>query len=264
MKEIRIENLNFSYDGKKILDNLNLTFNQGELVGILGANGSGKSTFLKILIGFLKKDSGKIYIDGVEQDKIILEEYSKKISLIAQKFDYNMDFNVLDMLKLGRVPHLKNRIKGLDNDDYEIIEKIIKELKLERYLDRNIRTLSGGEVQRVLLGRAFIQNGEAIFLDEPTSALDIKYSIELLEKVVERVKDKKLIAGIVLHDINLASIFCDKIVLLKEGKIFTVGTPKEVLSVENLREVYGFEVDIVERNDMRYIIPMRLKDKGEI
>lgn len=261
MKEIRVKNLNFSYNNKVILDNFNLTFTQGELVGILGANGSGKSTFLKILIGFLKKNSGYVYIDGIEQDDIVLTEYSKKISLIAQKTDYNIDLNVLDMLKLGRVPHLKNKLKGLDGEDYKIIDDIVNELKLEEYLDRKIGTLSGGEIQRVLLGRAFIQNGEAIFLDEPTSALDIKYSTEILEKVVQRVREKKLVAGIVLHDINLASIFCDRIALLKNGEIFAVGTPAEVLTIENLKEVYQFEIDILEREGVRYIVPIREEKK---
>lgn len=257
MKKIKIENLEFSFDTKKILDGFSCELKAGELVGILGANGSGKSTLLKIITGFYKKQNGNIFFDDKKQESIEIENLSKKISLITQKATQNLRFTVRELLELGRVPHIKNPLKGLEKKDYEIVDEIIRELKLEEFLKRDIKSLSGGEFQKVLLGRALIQEGKAIFLDEPTSALDINHALDFLEILKRKIKEMNLIGVIVIHDINLATLFCDKIIFLKNGKNYIEGIGKEILTKENLLAVYGFVPELIEKDKNIYVLPKR-------
>lgn len=257
MESLKLKNLEYSYGDYQILNDISYNFFPGELVGILGANGCGKSTLLKVIMGFLEKDKGEIFLDNLEVEKISRKEFAKKVSFIAQKSNQNLNFTVLEILKLGRVPHIKNSFKGLDLKDDEIVDDIVKKLNLQEYLKRDIKSLSGGEFQRVLLGRAFIQDSEIILLDEPTSALDINYSLEFLELLKEQIKIKKLIGVIVIHDINLASLFCDKILFIKDGKIPVSGEPKEVIKKEWLEKVYNFTPEILNLKNDIYVLPKR-------
>lgn len=257
MESLKLKNLEYSYGDYQILNDISYNFFPGELVGILGANGCGKSTLLKVIMGFLEKDKGEIFLDNLEVEKISRKEFAKKVSFIAQKSNQNLNFTVLEILKLGRVPHIKNSFKGLDLKDDEIVDDIVKKLNLQEYLKRDIKSLSGGEFQRVLLGRAFIQDSEIILLDEPTSALDINYSLEFLELLKEQIKIKKLIGVIVIHDINLASLFCDKILFMKDGKIPVSGKPKEVIKKEWLEKVYNFTPEILNLENDIYVLPKR-------
>lgn len=257
MKKIKVENVDFSFENKKVLNGFNCEFNSGELVGILGANGSGKSTLLKIIIGFYKKKAGEIWFDNEKQENFKIEELAKKISLITQRANQNLRFSVKELLELGRVPHIKNPLKGLDEKDYKIISDVIKELKLHNFLERDIKSLSGGEFQKILLGRALIQEGKAIFLDEPTSALDMNHALDFLEILKRKIVEKKMIGVIVIHDINLATIFCDRIVFIKDGKNFKEGKGKELLTKENLLSVYGFTPELIEKDKNIYVLPKR-------
>lgn len=257
MKSLELKNLKYSYGNYQILKDISYNFFPGELVGILGANGCGKSTLLKVMMGFLEKEKGKIFFDDLEVEKFSRKEFAKKVSFIAQKSNQNLNFTVLEILKLGRVPHIKNSFKGLDAEDEKIVDDVIKRLNLQEYLERDIKSLSGGEFQRVLLGRAFIQNSEVILLDEPTSALDINYSLEFLELLKEEIKLKKLIGVIVIHDINLASLFCDKIIFIKDGKIPISGEPREVIKKEWLEKVYNFTPKILNLENDIYVLPKR-------
>ena len=257
MKILKLENLAYSYGENEILKDITHNFVAGELVGILGANGCGKSTLLKVIMGFLEKNNGKIYLDNLDSENLSRKAFAKKVAFIAQKSSQNLNFTVLETLKLGRVPHVKNSFKGLDDEDEKIIQDVIKKLNLQGYLNRDIKSLSGGEFQRVLLGRAFIQEGEVILLDEPTSALDINYSLEFLELLKERIKNKNLIGIIVIHDINLASLFCDRIVFIKDGKIQIAGKPEDVIKKEWLEKVYSFVPEILNLNGDTYVLPKR-------
>ena len=257
MGSLKLKNLSYSYGDNEILKDINYEFLPGELIGILGANGCGKSTLLKVIMGFLEKEKGDISLNNLDVKILSRRDFAKKVSFIAQKSSQNLNFTVLEVLKLGRVPHLKNSFKGLDKEDEKIIEDVIKKLNLQDYVNRDIKSLSGGEFQRVLLGRAFIQEGEVILLDEPTSALDINFSLEFLELLKERVKNKNLIGIIVIHDINLASLFCDKILFIKDGEISISGKPKEVIKKEWLKKIYDFAPEVLDLNGNIYVLPKR-------
>lgn len=256
MEIINIENLNFGYGERQILNNLSLSIDKKKLVGILGPNGCGKSTLLKNILGYLHSSSGTIKIANKNSNEFSQKEKSKLISLVPQKSQLMSAMSVEEFVLMGRLPHLENSWKGYSREDRELAEKALNSLDLERFKKRTATTLSGGEFQRVLLARAITQDTDIILLDEPTSALDLNHAIELMEKVREIVKKEGKTAVAVLHDLNLASLFCDELIMLKNGKLFCKGTPKEVLTKENLKEVYNLNCDIFYgENDFPYIIP---------
>ena len=256
MDIIKIENLNFSYGNRKILKGINLGLKERKLTGILGPNGCGKSTLLKNILGYLKSDSGNILIDNVIGNNISQKEKAKLISLVPQKSQLVSAMDVEEFVLMGRLPHLKNSWDGYSNKDREIANKYINELELEKFTQRKAPTLSGGEFQRVLLARALTQETKIILLDEPTSALDLNHALDLMKKVKENVIEKNLTAVAVLHDLNLAAMFCDELVMLKDGKVFAQGTPKETLTVENLKSIYDLDCSICyTEDDIPYIIP---------
>ena len=256
MEIINIENLNFGYGERQILNNLSLSIDEKKLVGILGPNGCGKSTLLKNILGYLHSSSGTIKIDNKNSNEYSQKEKSKLISLVPQKSQLMSAMSVEEFVLMGRLPHLENSWKGYSREDRELAEKALNSLDLERFKKRTATTLSGGEFQRVLLARAITQDTEIILLDEPTSALDLNHAIELMEKVKEIVRKEGKTAVAVLHDLNLAALFCDELIMLKNGKLFCKGTPKEVLTKENLKEVYNLNCDIFYgENDFPYIIP---------
>ena len=256
MDIIKIENLNFSYGNRKILKGINLGLKERKLTGILGPNGCGKSTLLKNILGYLKSDSGDIFINNVIGNNISQKEKAKLISLVPQKSQLVSAMDVEEFVLMGRLPHLKNSWDGYSNKDREIANKYINELELEKFAQRKAPTLSGGEFQRVLLARALTQETKIILLDEPTSALDLNHALDLMKKVKENVIEKNLTAVAVLHDLNLAAIFCDELVMLKDGKVFAQGTPKETLTVENLKSIYDLDCSICyTEDDIPYIIP---------
>lgn len=256
MEIINIENLNFGYGERQILNNLSLSIDKKKLVGILGPNGCGKSTLLKNILGYLHSSSGTINIANKNSNEYSQKEKSKLISLVPQKSQLMSAMSVEEFVLMGRLPHLENSWKGYSREDRELAEKALNSLDLERFKKRTATTLSGGEFQRVLLARAITQDTEIILLDEPTSALDLNHAIELMEKVKEIVRKEGKTAVAVLHDLNLASLFCDELIMLKNGKLFCKGTPKEVLTKENLKEVYNLQCDIFYgENDFPYIIP---------
>lgn len=256
MEIINIENLNFGYGERQILNNLSLSIDKKKLVGILGPNGCGKSTLLKNILGYLHISSGTIKIANKNSKEFSQKEKSKLISLVPQKSQLMSAMSVEEFVLMGRLPHLENSWKGYSREDRELAEKALNSLDLERFKKRTATTLSGGEFQRVLLARTITQDTEIILLDEPTSALDLNHAIELMEKVKEIVRKEGKTAVAVLHDLNLASLFCDELIMLKNGKLFCKGTPKEVLTKENLKEVYNLQCDIFYgENDFPYIIP---------
>ncbi len=254
---LKIENLNYTVNEKNILKNISYSFKKGELVGLLGANGSGKSTLLKTIVGFLKKDSGSINFDKLNLTLLNRNEISKIISYLPQNTNKNLGFTGKEFISLGRVPHIKNPFKGLEKQDIEHIEKIVKKLELYNFLEKKVNELSGGEYQLLLLARVFIQNGDILVLDEPTSALDINHSLKFLTYLKNEVKIKNKIGIVAIHDINLATLFCDKIIFLKNGKIKYSGTPREIITETNLKDIYNYKPKIFKSKTDIYVVPKK-------
>ncbi|MEX1376991.1 MAG: heme ABC transporter ATP-binding protein [Eubacteriales bacterium] len=255
MSMIEIKNVCFSYDNKRnAIDTINLSIEQGEIFTIIGPNGSGKSTLLKCISGYLNSDSGTIDVNGKNIKKCTAKEIAKTMALMQQHFALDYDFTVMEVVLMGRNPHIK-RLKSESKDDYEIANESLKKAEIYHLKSRNITTLSGGEWQRMILARALCQQSSIMLLDEPVAGLDIKHQINLMSIVAKLSKQNKISAVCVLHDLNLANNYSDKIALLKNGKIYTVGKPDDVMTVENLEYVYETKINIILDNGRKIIVP---------
>ena len=259
-RDISIENASFSYGlgEKNLLDKINLNIEKGKFIGILGPNGCGKSTLLKVILKYLNPKEGIIKIENKELKEYTQSELAEILSFVPQKSSLTMPLTVEDVVYMGRVPYMKNKWTGFDREDREKVEKIMQMLKIDKFKNRVIFSLSGGEFQRVLLARALAQNTNIMLLDEPTSALDMNYALEIMKLTSYFVQNESLTAVMVLHDLNLASMYCDSIILLKNGKIAYEGTPKELFRPEILEEIYGFNCEVIENNGFYYVIPNKI------
>lgn len=231
---IQTDTIQVSFGSKTILHDISLAIQDKEFVGIIGPNGSGKSTFLKCLYRVLQPSGGKIYFDGTELSSLSHRDTALKMAVVAQHSTVNFDFSVLEMVLMGRSPY-KGLLDRDQLDDYEIARHALAQVGLSDFESRNFNTLSGGEQQRVILARALAQRTECLVLDEPTNHLDIKYQLELMT-IVKRL-DATVVSAI--HDLNLAAIYCDRIIALKDGHIVCSGTPQDVLSSDTIRHIYG-------------------------
>ena len=231
---IQTNDIQVAFGSKAILHDISLDIRDKEFVGIIGPNGSGKSTFLKCLYRVLQPSGGKIYFDGSELSSLSHRDTALKMAVVAQHSTVNFDFSVLEMVLMGRSPY-KGLLDRDQIDDYEIARHALAQVGLSDFESRNFNTLSGGEQQRVILARALAQRTECLVLDEPTNHLDIKYQLELMT-IVKRL-DATVVSAI--HDLNLAAIYCDRIIALKDGHIVCSGTPQDVLSSDTIRHIYG-------------------------
>lgn len=239
---IQTEGVKFDIGNKNILKGISIDVNSKEIIGIIGPNGSGKSTFLKCIYRTLKPSSGIIKLGDINLDSIKLKESAKKMAVVSQHNYYDFDFSVGEMVLMGRSPH-KKMMERDSYRDYEIMNDALKRVDMLHFKDRNFNSLSGGEQQRIILARALAQETDCLILDEPTNHLDIKYQLQLMNIV--KSLDIEVIAAI--HDLNIAAMYCDKIYVLKDGRIVAYGTPKEVLTKELIKEVY--EVDAIVNED---------------
>ncbi|MDZ7835659.1 MAG: ABC transporter ATP-binding protein [Alkalibacterium sp.] len=233
---LSVENLSVSLSSQQIIQNISLHVSQNQFVGLIGPNGCGKSTLLKTISKILEPDAGVITLDDVLVKKLTNKQLAQKMGVVGQFHKINFDFSVRQMLLLGRSPH-KGLMERDNANDYDIVEKVIQQMELTELADRSFLSLSGGEKQRVILGRSLVQEPQFLVLDEPTNHLDIKHQLSILKKV------HALPIGVLaaLHDLNLASRFTDYLYAMKDGTIVKEGTPDEVLTEEVIKELYEVE-----------------------
>lgn len=254
---IKIKDVRFSYGSKEILKGVKADIGEGKLTGILGPNGCGKSTLLKNILGYLKKNEGDIKIVGKELGDYSQKELARTVALVPQKSNLMSPMSVEEFVIMGRLPHMKSSWGGYTKSDKEISHKYMKEMDVDKFKERGATSLSGGEFQRVLLARALTQNPEILLLDEPTSAMDLSHAVELMARVKSKVKEEKLTSVAVIHDLNLASMFCDEIILMEEGMVKYTGTPAEVITEKKLKEVYNLNSRVIkDEQGNPYVIPL--------
>jgi iron complex transport system ATP-binding protein len=254
---IKVEKLKFSYGKREILKGVDIHIKKGKLIGILGPNGCGKSTLLKSILGVLKNQEGKIQIGEKGLEEYTQKELAKKLSFVPQKSNLSSPMKVEDFVLMGRLPHLKSSWHGYSKEDMEMRDKTLEELGLEDFRERSAFNLSGGEFQRILLARALTQDPEILLLDEPTSALDLNHAVELMSRVRTMVKKKKITSIAVIHDLNLASMFCDELIIMKDGTVKYKGTPKDILTESVLSEVYNLKCKVTNDGEGNpYVIPL--------
>ena len=240
MSFIKATEVSFSWGKNEILHEVSLCADEGKFIGVIGPNGSGKSTFLKCIYRVLRQNSGCICLGGKETTQMSHKETARCLGVVAQHNIYDFDFSVKDVVLMGRAPH-KRMLEQDNGEDYRIVNEALQRVGMDQFKNRSFAELSGGEQQRVILARALAQQTQALILDEPTNHLDIKYQLQLLNTV----KHLKVTVVAAFHDLNLAGLYCDKIYILKDGKVRAAGTPWEVLTTELIKEVYGVEADIM-------------------
>ncbi|MCW4011020.1 MAG: ABC transporter ATP-binding protein [Candidatus Bathyarchaeota archaeon] len=251
---ITVEDVTFSYRSTPSLDGVSVILQESETLGMIGPNGSGKTTLLKCINKILQPKQGKIMLDSKEVKKMSRMEVAKHVGYVPQNsVDSPNALPVFEIVLMGRRPHISWQSGEKDN---EKVWKALKLLNIEDLAMRDFYELSGGEQQRVLIARSIAQEAKVLLLDEPTSNLDIKHQLEVMELTRKLVTKEKLAAAVAIHDLNLACRFCDKIVMMKDGKVYAVGDARSVLSCESIRDVYGVEVMVNFDQKIPYIIPV--------
>lgn len=244
---LEIRNLSCGYDSKFILQDISFKLENKEFLGVIGPNGSGKTTLLRAITKIIKPQKGEVFFENQNLERLSYQELAKKIAVVSQYLEMGLKMTVEEFVLLGRTPHRKNWQFLETKLDEEIANKAMVFTDTLGFKNRSIESLSAGERQLVVISRALAQEPKLLLLDEPTSHLDITHQVRILDLIKRLNKKNGLTVIIVLHDLNLASEYCDRLILLNNGCIHKIGTPQEVLNYQIIEEVYKTIV-VVEKN----------------
>ena len=237
-----VDNFSTGYNKEDIVSSINISLNDKEWIGIIGSNGSGKSTFLKGIARVLKPYSGVVYLDEINVHESNTQQIAREISFLPQQLFNGCNLTVHELVSLGRSPYKKWWEQDLNSYDYRKVEEAIEMTNMREYRKITLDKLSGGQKQRAFLALALSQEPRVLLLDEPTTFLDINYQLQFLDLLKKLNRKRNISIIMVIHDINLAARYCDRIALLKKGKLVGLGAPVEVLTPSNIKDV--FQVDI--------------------
>ncbi len=243
---LSLKNVGFRYGQDWAVRGIDLKLVPGEILGILGPNGSGKSTLLRLMDGLLAPQEGEIQVQGNNLTRMTRSGIAREVAMVAQEQHFRFSFTALEVVLMGRFPHLRS-LQFEGDKDMEVAFGALEATHALELAGRSIHELSGGEKQRVLIARALAQEPNIILLDEPTSFLDLKYKRETFRLISSLSRDKGLSVVVVSHDIDLSGQYCHRVMMLKEGAPFKVGTPEEVITEANIEVVYDCPV-LVDRN----------------
>lgn len=242
---LEIQQLTGGYGEIAIAQNITLSIHRGEWLSLIGANGSGKSTLLKLISRILAPQQGVVLLDGKAIHSQSAAIVARKLAILPQQQTIPEGLTVKQLVSLGRSPHQPWWQWELSREDAQKVEIAMHQTGSEKFSDRSVEQLSGGERQRAFLALALAQNPQVLLLDEPTTYLDICYQLQLLE-LLKQLNQQNLTIITVLHEINLAARYSDRIALLHQGKLTCVGTPEQILTPDNLAQTFGVDVTIIE------------------
>lgn len=257
---LKIKDVSFSYNSVNALESVTFEAGEGEITGIIGPNGSGKTTLLRCINRSLKPKAGTVMLDGADLSKMDRVEIAKKIGVVPQRTTV-FPFTVFDVILMGRFPHL-DVMGGEKPEDFEVVKRAMTLTNTLHLAERVVDELSGGELQRVIIARALAQEPEVLLLDEPTLHLDVNHQLELLDLVRSITKEKRLMTILVSHDLNLAARYCDKLIMLSDGKVHSVGSVGEVLTPRRLKEVFHVDVEVIYHEKTRSYNVILLSPNG--
>ncbi len=259
---IRMESVDFRYPERPIFSGLSLSLEEGEVLGLIGPNSSGKTTLLKLMDGLLQPQRGRILLEERNLEQIPRAQVARKIAVVPQAMEVPFSFTVGEIVLMGRAPYL-TRFGWEKQKDLDVAREAMALTDVAGLGDRTFWELSQGEKQRVLIARALAQEPRIILLDEPTSHLDINHQVEINELIRGLNLQKGLTVLHISHDLNLAAEYCHRIVLLHQGSVFSAGVPSEVITEENIRRVYETKV-LVEKNPLSGAPRITLLGKGKM
>lgn len=248
---IRINGMEFGYSDLPVLSDINIDIDGPQFVSIVGPNGVGKSTLIHCINKILEPTGGTVFLNEKNVDDFNLKEMAKVIGYVPHKASETFPLTVIDAVLLGRNPHSGWKTT---QEDLRIVYDTLRKLEIEDLSMRRFNELSAGQRQRVMLARGLVQNPQAILLDEPTSNLDIKHQLRISHLLYDLSRDENLLVIVVSHDLNLAAKYSDNIILMSEGAVYAVGSPKDVLTPENIKRVYGVDSHVIDDNGTPHII----------
>ena len=259
--EIKTEKLSWGVGREKIVEKITLRVKTGEMVGLVGPNGSGKSSFLRLIYRFYKPIQGSVLLGKNDVSLMSQKEIAKKIAVVPQERGILQDYTIYEVVAMGRIPH-KGLFESDTQEDYQIIIKSLRKVGLLNQANRLFNTLSGGEKQRVLIALALAQEAKIIILDEPTNHLDPLHQLQIMEII----KDLNITTIVAMHDLSMASRYCDRIVLLNKGQVVAYGRPERILTRKNIKDVYGVKtkVTIDDKSGKLEILLLGIDEKRKI
>lgn len=258
------EYVNMWYDNFHALQDITFNIRKGEFIGLIGPNGCGKSTLLRVINGLLRIKGGSMIVDDKNIHDLSLPEIAKICSNVPTEFPPDFNLNVIGVVMMGRYPHRKG-LWWENDEDEDIAREALKKFEIDHLDTRNINQLSSGERQRTLIAKAYVQQPKLMLVDEPTSHLDLRFKLEVMEYLKGMIKKEQDMSIVIAsHDINLMAKYCDRLILVKKGKIVDFGTPEAVISEKSIAEVYGVKASVsIDEDGIVNIIPkhsLKLKE----
>lgn len=250
---IHTESIDIAYDHHLIVEDLNISIPKGKITALVGANGSGKSTILKTIGRILKQKSGTVYFEGIDLKKMHTKEISKRLAILPQNPVPPKGLRVDELVAYGRAPY-QSGFNMLTNQDRKIVYQALKRAGVLEFAERDLESLSGGQLQRVWIALALAQETDILLLDEPTTFLDMSYQMDILQLLAKLNKENDSTIVMVVHDLNHASRFADYMIAIKNGKVEKEGTPSKVIVPNTLKEVFDIQADVIK--DPRYGYPL--------
>jgi len=261
---IVVEKLEVWYNSTPALRNASFEVGGGEMAFVIGPNGSGKSTLLKTIASIVKPRAGAVYIDGKALSRFSPRELGKLIAHADPHVSTSIPSTVFEFLLTARYPHQSALSFSIPRQDLEVVDEVSRQLNVSHLLNRRLDQLSSGELQRVLLARAFVQRPKVLLLDEPSAFLDLRYRLEVLDYVRRSVEESGIACLVAIHDLYLASLYADKVIVMNGGEIVAAGAKEEVLKEDLLEEVYQVRVSLLDVNGRKVAVPLEPMERAKL
>lgn len=245
-------NLSYAYTERQVFRGLSFSVQEGDVLGVVGPNGCGKTTLIKCIDRILQPE-GELRIRGKEISEYHHDELARTVAYVPQALSIGMAMNVLEVVLMGRRPYVRWRIS---DNDLSLATGVLEQLGISHLAFRKLTQVSGGERQKVMIARAMVQEPSLLLLDEPTSALDIRYQLEVMTLIRSVVRQQNIAAMLAIHDLNLAARFCDRILVLHQGKIVASGAPADLLKPPLIEQVYGVRAIVGTEGGLPFILPV--------
>ncbi|QHZ48599.1 iron ABC transporter ATP-binding protein [Bacillus sp. NSP9.1] len=248
---IEVQHVSKQYGGQTVVESTSLSIQKGNITSFIGPNGAGKSTLLSMISRLTGMDSGKVLIDGKEIGAYKSHDLAKKISILKQSNQINIRLTVRELVSFGRFPYSQGR---LSQEDWRYVDEAIEYMKLKDIEHKHLEELSGGQCQRAFIAMVIAQDTDYILLDEPLNNLDMKHSVEIMKLLKNLVEKLGKTIVIVIHDINFASVYSDRIVALKNGRIVKEGPVDEIIQTPVLKDIYDMDIPIEQIGDQKICV----------